>query len=60
MKKFQFRLEGILRYHQQRLKQAELRLAQAARWNAMRRIRLLCNGGSRLIVPASRRKPQEA
>ncbi len=30
MKKFQFRLERVFRYHQQRLKQAELRLAQAA------------------------------
>ena len=30
MKKFQFPLERILRYHQQRLKQAELRVAQAA------------------------------
>lgn len=30
MKKFQFRLERVLRYHQQRLKQADLRLAQAA------------------------------
>lgn len=29
MKKFQFRLERVYRYHQQRLKQAELRLAQA-------------------------------
>jgi|GEM_PF-2282684 flagellar biosynthesis chaperone FliJ len=30
MKKFNFRLERVFRYHQQRLKQAELRLAQAA------------------------------
>lgn len=30
MKKFQFRLERVLRFHQQRLKQAELRVAQAA------------------------------
>ena len=30
MKKFQFPFERILRYHQQRLKQAELRLSQAA------------------------------
>lgn len=30
MKKFQFRLERVLRYHQQRQKQADLRLAQAA------------------------------
>ena len=30
MKKFQFRLERVLRYHQQRLKQADLRLGQAA------------------------------
>jgi flagellar export protein FliJ len=30
MKKFQFRLERVLRYHQQRLKQAELRVARAA------------------------------
>ena len=31
MKKFEFRLERVLRYHQQRLKQAELKVAQAAR-----------------------------
>ena len=31
MKKFEFRLERVLRYHQQRLKQAELQVAQAAR-----------------------------
>lgn len=31
MKKFEFRLERVLRYHQQRLKQAEFQLAQAAR-----------------------------
>ena len=30
MKKFQFSLERILRYHQQRLKQAEMHVAQAA------------------------------
>jgi len=30
MKKFQFRLERVFRYHQQRLKQVELKLAQAA------------------------------
>ena len=30
MKKFQFRLERLLRFHQQRQKQAELRLGQAA------------------------------
>ena len=30
MKKFQFRLERVFRYHQQRLKQADLRVAQAA------------------------------
>ena len=30
MKKFQFRLERILRYHQQRLKQAELEVSKAA------------------------------
>jgi flagellar export protein FliJ len=30
VKKFQFRLERVLRYHQQRLKQAELKVAQAA------------------------------
>ena len=30
MKKFQFRLERVLRYHQQKLKQAELRTALAA------------------------------
>ena len=29
MKKFQFRLERVFHYHKQRLKQAELRLAQA-------------------------------
>jgi flagellar export protein FliJ len=31
MKKFQFRLDRLLRYHQQRLKQVELRLFRAAR-----------------------------
>lgn len=30
MKKFQFRLERVLRYHQQQLKQAELQVARAA------------------------------
>jgi flagellar export protein FliJ len=30
MKKFHFRLERVFRYHQQRLKQADLKLAQAA------------------------------
>jgi hypothetical protein len=30
MKKFQFRLDRVFRYHQQRLKQAELKVAEAA------------------------------
>ncbi len=30
MKKFEFRLERVLRYHQQRLKQIEMKLSQAA------------------------------
>jgi flagellar biosynthesis chaperone FliJ len=42
MKKFQFRLDRVFRYHQQRLKQAELKLAQAAleRANAENLVRL--------------------
>jgi len=31
MKKFQFRLERVLRYHKQRLKEAEMRMSQALR-----------------------------
>ena len=41
MKKFHFRLERVLRYHQQRLKQAELMVAQAAMEREAARLEVL-------------------